>query len=164
MKDYRIENEKIAADYFGKAFLKVPRIILNQLRAKSLLIRQQGRLHLLLFASCFFVDGYVEVNDCKVSCRRGEYVGTQAELSRLSGINVSTVNILLHKMADMKLITLSRIPGGSRIRVNGYEDFTAVPEVLEVSPETKEETLAEQLEAAKRQFGGRQMDTDIPTC
>ena len=112
----------------------------------------------------FFTDGYVEVNDCKVSCRRGEYVGTQAELSRLSGINVSTVNILLHKMADMKLITLSRIPGGSRIRVNGYADFTAVPEIPEASPEAKGETLAGQLEAAKRRFGGRQMNTDVSTC
>lgn len=160
MDHYCIENELIAGDYFGKGYLKVPRTILNQLHAKSVLVRQQGQLHLLLFESCFFVDGYVELNGDQVSCRKGEYVGTQAELARLSGIHPSTVNVLLHKMADAKLVTLTRIPGGSRIRVNGYVDFTAVPE--EAEAKAKEPTLADQLEAAKRQLGGRQMEQDNP--
>lgn len=160
MNHYCIENEQVTVDYFGKAYLKVPRTILNQLHAKSVLVRQQGQLHLLLFAKCFFIDGYVELNGEQVSCRKGEYVGTQAELARLSGIHASTVNILLHKMVDAKLLTLTRIPGGSRIRVNGYVDFTTVPEEKEAK--AKELTLADQLEAAKKQLGGRQMEKENP--
>lgn len=160
MKNYRIENEGDATEYFGKSFLTVPRVILNQLQSANLIVRQQGQLHLLLFAVCYFKDGYAMVNDCKVSCRKGEYVGTQAELARLSGINASTVNILLHKMADMKLITINRITNGSRIRVNGYVDFTTVPETTNASLKADAPTLAAELNAAKKELGGRRMEDD----
>lgn len=160
MNDYCIENEQIAGDYLGKAYLKVPRTILNQLHAKSVVTRQQGQLHLLLFVSCFFTDGYVVLNERPVSCRKGEYVGTQSELARWSKIHPSTVSVLLHKMENEKLITLNHIPGGSRIRVNGYVEFTAVPE--ETEAKAKDLPLGDQLEAAKRQLGGRQMDHEAP--
>lgn len=101
---------------------------------------------------CFYLPavfmqmGMVRLNDRMVSCRKGEFVGTQAQLARLSGINVSTVNRLLRQMADKKLITMNRIPGGTRIRVNGYVNFTAAPE----KPKVEENTLADQLKAAKK--------------
>ena len=160
MKDYCAENEKNASDIFGSAFLTVPRFILDQLFSENLPVRQGGWLYLLLFAGCFYADGHVRLNDRMVSCRKGEFVGTQAQLARLSGINVSTVNRLLRQMADKKLITMNRIPGGTRIRVNGYVNCTAAPE----KPKVEENTLADQLKAAKKQFGGRQMDDDVPTC
>lgn len=31
-------------------------------------------------------------------------------------------------------------------------------------PKVEENTLADQLKAAKKQFGGRQMDDDVSTC
>ena len=111
MKDYCAENEKNASSIFGSAFLTVPRFILDQLFSENLPVRQGGWLHLLLFAGCFYADGHVRLNDRMVSCRKGEFVGTQAQLARLSGINVSTVNRLLRQMADKKLITMNRIPG-----------------------------------------------------
>ena len=40
---------------------------------------------------------------------------------------------------------MNRIPGGTRIRVNGYVNFTAAPE----KPKVEENTLADQLKAAK---------------
>lgn len=160
MKDYCAENEKNASTVFGSAFLTVPRFILDQLFSENLPVRQKGWLHLLLFAGCFYADGHVRLNDRVVSCRKGEYVGTQVALARLSGINVSTVNRLLRQMADKKLIVMNRIPGGIRIRVNGYVNFTTASETMAA----KKETLADQLEAARRQFGGRQMDDGTPTC
>ena len=92
MKDYCAENEKNASSIFGSAFLTVPRFILDQLFSENLPVRQGGWLYLLLFAGCFYADGHVRLNDRMVSCRKGEFVGTQAQLARLSGINVSTVN------------------------------------------------------------------------
>lgn len=163
MNEYCIENERIASDYLGKSYLMVPRVILDQLSSEILSERQQGQLHLLLFSNCLYMDGCMKLQGRKVSCRKGEYVGTQEELARLIGIHITTLGHLIRKMVDQKLITVNRIKDGSRIRVNGYVEFTTPTANTETPPKEKEMSLSQQLAAAKKQLGGRQMNYDDVT-
>ncbi|MBB4621111.1 hypothetical protein [Parabacteroides faecis] len=66
-----IENESVALDYMGKAFIKIPRSIMDRLDSTRLVERQMARLHLCLFGLCYHTDGYVMLDNRKVSCRRG---------------------------------------------------------------------------------------------
>ena len=119
-----IENESVALDYLGNAFIKIPRSIIDRLNSVRLVERQMARLHLCLFGLCYHTDGYVMLDNRKVYCRRGEYVGTQRRLAEVAGINPGSLSRLIDKMVKLQLISVTHIPGGSRIWVKGYAAFT----------------------------------------
>ena len=47
-----IENESVALDYLGNAFIKIPRSIIDRLNSVRLVERQMARVHLCLFGLC----------------------------------------------------------------------------------------------------------------
>ena len=118
MDEFRSVNEKLAIDLMGLPYVKIPRYTLDLLKCPA--TRQLGQLHLLLFDICFFADGYTDLNGRKVPCKRGEYVGTQQELADLSGINIGSINRLIRKLEALHLISVTKIQGGSLIKVHGY--------------------------------------------
>lgn len=152
-----IENESVALDYLGKAFIKVPRSIMDRLNSLRLVERQMARLHLCLFGLCYHTDGYVMLDNHKVSCRRGEYVGTQLRLAEVAGISPGSLSRLIDKMVKLQLISVTHILGGSRILVKGYTTFTWIQESKETQKNTPATDAATQMAAAERNMGGRSM-------
>ena len=152
-----IENESVALDYLGKTFIKVPRSIMDRLDSVRLVERQMARLHLCLFGLCYHTDGYVMLGNHKVSCRRGEYVGTQLRLAEVAGISPGSLSRLIDKMVKLQLISVTHIPGGSRILVKGYTTFTWIQESKETQKNTPATDAATQMAEAERNMGGRSM-------
>ncbi|MDR1880470.1 MAG: hypothetical protein LBQ78_06015 [Tannerellaceae bacterium] len=105
----------------GNAYLCVPR---NLLKA-ALNGQQEARVHLVLFLYCNYADGEVLFGKRMVSCRRGEWIGTYRQLAELAGVHLSITGKLLQKLADKKLINITRIEGGTSIYLNGYDEFTS---------------------------------------
>lgn len=136
MDEFRSVNEKLAIDLMGLPYVKIPRYTLSLLKCPA--TRQLGQLHLLLFDICFFADGYAKLNGRKVPCKRGEYVGTQQELADLSGINIGSINRLVRKLEALHLISVTKIQGGSLIKVHGYTSLIAAPEAKDASPKENE--------------------------
>lgn len=125
MENIQSVNEKQAIGVMGLRYVKIPRYTLNLLRDPS--TRQMGQLHLLLFDVCYFADGYAKLNRRIVPCKRGEYVGTQQQLADLSGINYGSINRLIRKLEALHLISVTKIQGGSLIKVHGYTSLIAAP-------------------------------------
>lgn len=167
---YRTENEKTMADYLGVAYLKVPRIILEQLVNENSLVRKQGLLHLVLFASCSYVDKTVTMDRRQVNCLVGDYVGTQAELAQRTGFHVTVVGRILRGMESRGLISVTRLRCGCKIHLYGYAAFTAAQEAIATKAAAREAagkdpaSLAAELEEAKKRVGGRRMDDETPKC
>ena len=152
-----IENESVALDYLGNAFIKIPRSIIDRLNSVRLVERQMARLHLCLFGLCYHTDGYVMLDKRKVYCRRGEYVGTQRRLAEVAGINPGSLSRLIDKMVKLQLISVTHIPGGSRIWVKGYAAFTWIQESKETQKNASNTNASAQMAEAERNMGGRSM-------
>lgn len=159
---YCVEKEMFAADCLGVAYLKMPRIILDQLESSSAPIRQQALLHLVLFASCAYSDTLVKFLGRTVHCEKGDYVGTQVGLARIIGIHPSTVYRLLHRMVDLGLICMTRVPGGCKIHLYGYGEFTAPEVVVAKAADKDPDSLGQELDDAKDRLGGRRMNYENP--
>lgn len=154
MDEFRSVNEKQAIDLMGLPYVKIPRYTLDLLKRPA--TRQLGQLHLLLFDICFFADGYASLNGRKVPCKRGEYVGTQQQLADLSGINIGSVNRLIRKLEAMNLISVTKIQGGSLIKVHGYTSLIAAPEIKGSSQKKKgqQEVNFDFFGDARKLYGG----------
>ncbi|WP_321571458.1 hypothetical protein [Parabacteroides goldsteinii] len=149
MDEFRSVNEKLAIDLMGLPYVKIPRYTLNLLKCPA--TRQLGQLHILLFDICFFADGYAKLNGRKVPCKRGEYVGTQQELADLSGINIGSINL-----EALHLISVSKIQGGSLIKVHGYTSLIAPPETKDASQkENEKQSIGNIFTEAERLYGNR---------
>ena len=152
--EFRSVNEKLAIDLMGLPYVKSPRYTLNLLKCPA--TRQLGQLHILLFDICFFADGYAKLNGRKVPCKRGEYVGTQQELADLSGINIGSINRLIRKLEALHLISVSKIQGGSLIKVHGYTSLIAPPETKDASQkENEKQSIGNIFTEAERLYGNR---------
>lgn len=157
MKEIKsVENEKVALEYLGKSFVKPPRSIMDRLNSSYLPEQQMARLHLCLLGLCYHTDGYAILDNRKVVCRRGEYVGTQTRLAEIAGINIGSLSRLINWMKKQQLITVTHLPGGSRIHVNGYDAFTWVTETKETAPDESPADAAAQMAEAEKKMGGRQ--------
>lgn len=131
MSEIMSVNERLAINVLGLSYVKIPRFSLDLLTCPD--TRQLGLLHIMLFEICFFKDGYVKMKDRKVPCKRGEYVGTQQQLADLSGISIGSINRLIRKLEAMHLISVTKIQGGSLIKVHGYTTLIAEKEVQDTS-------------------------------
>ncbi|WFE84256.1 MULTISPECIES: helix-turn-helix domain-containing protein [Parabacteroides] len=154
MNEFRSVNENQAIDLMGLSYVKIPRYTLNLIKNPA--TRQLGQLHLLLFDICFFADGCANLNGRKVPCKRGEYVGTQQQLADMSGINIGSINRLIRKLEAMHLISVTKIQGGSLIKVHGYTSLIDVPEVKKYSQKKKgkQEVVVDLFAEARRLYGG----------
>ncbi|MCS2425282.1 hypothetical protein [Parabacteroides goldsteinii] len=137
MRKKKIENEPLAkelsiTELLGQTFIKTPRSIFKRMQSDDIIDRQMAHLHLLLFGICYHTDGYCIVNKRAYTCRRGEFIGKQSTLAKWMDVSSSTLSRLLKRMKYLKLISIQRIIGGSRIYLTGYDEFTFVP----TEPET----------------------------
>lgn len=120
MESYNIEKEQIAANYLAGSYVKIPRKLFVQMTSKSSFERKVGWFHLLLIGLCFHTDGYALLNKRKVTCRKGEYVGSYRALSEASGFSLATIGRLIKRLSSQGLIDVMRLEGGTHIRVCGY--------------------------------------------
>lgn len=147
------EKDLLALELFGKSFIKLPRIIGDQAFGKNRATSMRGLLLLALISLCRYTDGYVVLNERKINCRPGEYVGTHADLSQRTGIAIGSVARLLKRLARENLIEVTVLEGGSRIRVSGYSQFILPKEDEKAGP-------AQPLDEAAKKTIMRKEDTD----
>ena len=166
MRKKKIENELLAkelsiTELLGQTFIKTPRSIFKRMQSDDIIDRQMAHLHLLLFGICYHTDGYCIVNKRAYTCRRGEFIGKQSTLAKWMDVSGSTLSRLLKRMKYLKLISIQRIIGGSRIYLTGYDEFTFVPTEPETGGNKKTDvsksSATAQMAEAERNMGGRSM-------
>lgn len=86
------------------------------------------------------------------------YVGTQKRLAEIAGINIGSLSRLINWMKKQQLITVTHLPGGSRIHVNGYDAFTWVTETKETASDESSANAAAQMAEAEKKMGGRKWE------
>ena len=165
MRKKKIENEPLAkelsiTELLGQTFIKTPRSIFKRMQSDDIIDRQMAHLHLLLFGICYHTDGYCIVNKRAYTCRRGEFIGKQSTLAKWMDVSGSTLSRLLKRMKYLKLISIQRIIGGSRIYLTGYDEFTLYlpnrkPE--EIKDRCLKSSATAQMAEAERNMGGRSM-------
>lgn len=125
MRVQNAEKEKITMDYLRGSYLRIPRKVINRMLIGTPAERQVGWLHFSLISLSFHTDGFVYLTGKrKVPCAKGEYVGSYRDLEELTGISRCTIGRLLQQLADECLIEVTRMKGGTRIRVCGYDWLT----------------------------------------
>lgn len=147
------EKDLLAQELFGKGFIKLPRFVGDQAFGKNRAKSMRGLLLLALINLCRYTDGYVVLNERKINCRPGEYVGTHSDLSQRTGIAIGSVARLLKRLARENLIEVTVLEGGSRIRVSGYSQFILPKEDEKAGP-------AQPLDEAAKKTIMRKEDTD----
>ena len=165
MRQENKEHVRVALEYMGHSFVKVPRVLYARVLSLEKEEKMLAGLHLVLFISCNFDDRVVKLGNNQVVSYRGEYVGTYRELSRLSGIPFGSISRLLEKLEKRELIEIVRVPGGSVIRVNGYDKFCFASEkeyklrdtakTSRTNEAKQAEDAAARLSEAEAKIGGR---------
>lgn len=118
-----------ALKYLGRAYLKIPRVILDKLFSSNRNERAIGKVHWFLFCFCNYADGYVTIDGQLLFCRRGECFITYETLAQKLEVSRRTVKRHLDTLVGNSLIEVRRIDNHLNLRVCGYEQFTA-PEAL----------------------------------
>ena len=124
------ENENIYTDvkalmYFGKSYLKVPRVIIERMFASDNSERMIGIVHWLLFCLCNYADGYVSIKGKQEVCHRGECIISYEKLARLMMVDSRSVRRYVHSLEKESLIEVKRVANCICFRVCGYDSFTA---------------------------------------
>lgn len=124
------ENEKKSRDakslcYLGKAYVKIPRAILQRMMSDDKTERMIGRLHGILFALCSYEAGIVYVDTTPVFCEKGEYITTYEYLAKQLETSVRSLRRYVTVLLDESLIEVRRVAKRSCFRVCGYELFVA---------------------------------------
>lgn len=144
------------SNLLGKAFIRLPRKILNMSICPVKRERCLAQMYITLVTRAFYTDGFVTLNRHKCVCRRGEFVGTYQELSNLTGISRGSIGYFLKLLEEMHLIVINVITGGTRIGINGYDYFSGYEVKTNKLPgNTKAVPTMAELE--KRFKGGRSM-------
>ena len=108
------ENENIYTDvkalmYFGKSYLKVPRVIIERMFASDNSERMIGIVHWLLFCLCNYADGYVSIKGKQEVCHRGECIISYEKLARLMMVDSRSVRRYVHSLEKESLIEVKRV-------------------------------------------------------
>jgi DNA-binding MarR family transcriptional regulator len=119
------ENLVNNQSYYGKGFIVIPRNLIVRICSDDDAERTKAWILLCLFHLSFFADGKVMLGDLSFECRRGEWIGTHRQLAKLSHIPSGNIARLLKQLAGQGLITLTRLPGGTRICLLDYDAYAA---------------------------------------
>lgn len=101
--------------------MRVPRQTLGLLFAGTEHKRMLGLVYLSVALRAFYTEGKVQANGMVYMCGRGEFVGTQEELSQMVGVSLTTYRKYIGRLREMGLLEVERLRHGSRIRVIHYE-------------------------------------------
>lgn len=148
-------NYAQVATLLGKAFIRLPRKILNKLTCPIKKERDLAKMYVTLIIRAFYVDGTVILGKYRHICRRGEYMGTYHELSELTCISIGSVGYYLKLLAIDHLIVVNAVTGGTRIGICGYDYFSGYE--LETDTQQRESEPSCTLADIERKMGGRSM-------
>ena len=110
--------------YFGKSYLKVPRVIIERMFASDNSERMIGIVHLVvIFVLCNYADGYVSIKGKQVLCRRGECFITYEQLARFMEVDSRSVRRYVSSLESESLVEVKRVAGHICFRVCGYDRF-----------------------------------------
>lgn len=112
-----------ALTYLGNRYVKLPRVIWDDLLSVETCKHMCARIYLTLFLGCEYTDKTLEINGKKINCHAGEFITTYKELSYLTGMSVRTVTHYVKKLIEMSLLQVTRMSRQSRFEVVGYEEF-----------------------------------------
>ena len=162
MKEKNVEKELHALSYLGNSFIKIPRKIITRMFSLKDTERSLGQIHFALFCMCNHTEGIVRLGNHYIKCRRGEYAGSYRELSDASGLSLGATARWLKRLQEMHLIDICKVPGGSRISVYGYNDFSFSSDITKMHIAVKEEKeeaadAAARMREAEKKIGGRRM-------
>ena len=137
-----VYNENVYTDvkaliYFGKSYLKIPRVIIERMSSSNNSERMIGIVHWLLFCFCNYADGYVSIKGKQEVCHRGECIITYEKLARLMMVDSRSVRRYVHSLEKESLIEVKRVANCSCFRVCGYNCFTASDVPAEIPQESK---------------------------
>ncbi len=136
------ENENVYTDvkaliYFGKSYLKIPRVIIERMSSSNNSERMIGIVHWLLFCFCNYADGYVSIKGKQEVCHRGECIITYEKLARLMMVDSRSVRRYVHSLEKESLIEVKRVANCICFRVCGYDCFTASDVPAKIPQESK---------------------------
>ena len=156
--DLNLSNERIVG-FLGQSYVLIPRKVLAMLFRGEGRERSVGMVYLALFSEVFFKDGKVFLNKRYYACKRGEFVGQSEELANRCGRCTKTLNRSLVWLKEKELIGLTRLNGGIRVRVCGYDSIMGICR-KEAEKEVPGRSVFLALEEAERRMGGRSMQFD----
>ena len=156
--DLNLSNERIVG-FLGQSYVLIPRKVLAMLFRGEGRERSVGMVYLALFSEVFFKDGKVFLNKRYYVCKRGEFVGQSEELAKRCGMCTKTLNRSLVWLKEKELIGLTRLNGGIRVRVCGYDSIMGICR-KEAEKEVPGRSVFLALEEAERRMGGRSMQFD----
>lgn len=154
-KDHQDCNQ--VTDFLGKAFIKMPRKLLNMSIHPQKKKRRLALMYMALITLSFFRDGIVTLGKNKHVCRRGEYVGTYWELARFTAISLGSVSYYLKILEMEKLIVLNAVKGGTRIGICNYDLFSGSESDKDSGQAALTEEVGYKMAAVERTIGGRSM-------
>lgn len=143
------------ARFLGKAFVRLPRKVLNMFIHPAKKERHLANIYIALITRAFFVDGTVTLGRHKHVCRRGEYVGTYQELSTLTCISRGSIGYYLRLLETDHLIVTNTITGGTRIGICGYDYFSGYE--METNKQQPIPQPGHTLADIEQKMGGRSM-------
>lgn len=129
--------------YFGKAYVKTPRVLLERILSANRIEQMIGRLHWLLFILSNYEDSYVSVNNSLEFCGKGEYIATYDELGELLGTSARSARRYVIALRDESLIEIRHVADRSCFRVCGYAHFVE-GDTLSTKAEEKKLSVTEQ--------------------
>lgn len=152
-----LQNSSRVTDFLGKAFIKMPRKLLNLSLHPEKKKRQLACMYMALITLSFFRDGTVMLGKNKHVCRRGEYVGTHSELARFTAISLGSVGYYLKMLEMDKLIVLNVVKGGTRIGICNYDLFSGHEPEMNGWQDASAGEAGRRMADVERVMGGRNM-------
>lgn len=157
-----LQNSSQVTDFLGKAFIKMPRKLLNLSLHPEKKKCQLARIYMALITLSFFRDGIVMLGKNKHVCRRGEYVGTYLELARFTAISLGSVGYYLKILEMEKLIVLNAVRGGTRIGICNYDLFFGHEPEMNGGQDASAGEAGRRMADVERTMGGRNMQDMNP--
>lgn len=137
--------------YFGKAYVKTPRVILERTLSNNRTEQMIGRLHWLLFTLSNYEDGFVRVNNIPEFCGKGEYITTYEDLADMLNTSIRSLRRYVIALLNESLIEVRRVADRTCFRVCGYAFFVG-RDLFPAKPEEKKRFVAEQRRLEEEQI------------
>lgn len=109
--------------YLGTRYIKVPRVIWDDLSSPVICVRRTAKVYYALFMECEYIEKVVVVRNREEICRVGEVITTYKELSFLTDMGVHAVQNYVKILVDKSLIKVSHVGDRTRFEVVGYKLF-----------------------------------------
>ena len=150
-----LQNSSQVTDFLGKAFIKMPRKLLNLSLHPEKKKCQLARIYMALITLSFFRDGIVMLG-------KNKHVGTYLELARFTAISLGSVGYYLKILEMEKLIVLNAVKGGTRIGICNYDLFSGHEPEMNGGQDASAGEAGRRMADVERTMGGRNMQDMNP--